>query len=172
MSHFFSPARRLLLAVGAALLSVFAINVSSACAKESQAVSNQQLVSSLHLLHSIKITLDGADHDYGGHRAAAVKDIGQAQKQLKEALHAVHKGQTTKATGGKGKGDAHPEPQKLSDAQLAAAVPTLQATIKVLEGADHDYGGHRANAVKDLKVSVTQLEKALKFSKANDQNKP
>jgi hypothetical protein len=170
MMHIFNPARKMILSTGAVALSLFASASIASAKPEPQAVSNQQLATSLHLLQSIKVTLEGADHDYGGHRAAAVKDIGQAHKQLREALHAVHKQTGAKTTGGKGA--AHPEPQKLSDAQLAEAVPALQATIKVLEGADHDYGGHRAAAVKDLKTAVSQLEKALKFSKANDQNKP
>jgi hypothetical protein len=140
---------------------------------ESQKVSNHQLSEAIHILNSVKKTLESADHDYGGHRAAAVKDIGQAEKQLREALHAHHKtAKTTTPKTGTGNKNPHPEPQKLSDAELAGAVPVLQATVTFLQGADHDYGGHKEKAIKDLNAAITQIGKALKFSKANDQNKP
>jgi hypothetical protein len=145
-------------------------------AKEPQSLSDQQLVESIHLLHSVRKTLEMADHDYGGHRADAVRDISAASKQLKLALEFVHKGKTTGAKKDQPKKGKTPmptpmEPQALSDMQLASSVPTLRATVALLQKANHDYGGHRAKAVTDLELAIRQLDAALKFSKAKDQGK-
>jgi hypothetical protein len=174
MSQYFCPARKMFLAAGAVLF-VLTGNMSAAQRKpkEPQSTSNQQLAQAIHLLQNVKVTLEAADHDYGGHRAQAVKDIGAAEKQLRVALEYIHKQRLKSGGGGKNYSRGpHPEPQKISDAQLAAAVPTLQQTAVALQNADHDYGGHRARAVTDLKAAIVQLEKALKFSAVKDQNKP
>jgi hypothetical protein len=145
--------------------------VSAAAEKakpEPQAASNHQLVEAMHVLQATKKTLEAADHDYGGHRADAVKAIGAAHHQLKLALEFVHKGKadgTGKLAGGTGKPAGNSEPQKISDMQLADAIPILKTTVRVLQKADHDYGGHRADAVRDLEGAIKELEKALEFVK-------
>ena len=55
--------------------------------QEPQALSNQQLVNGIQLLQSINFTLKAADHDYGGHRAQAVRAVGTAERQLRRALN-------------------------------------------------------------------------------------
>jgi len=193
MTQILGSARALLLASGVVVLGLSASESNPAQAKqfarklgEPQKQSNMQLVQAIHMLQSIKKTLEGADHDYGGHRADAVRDIGKAEKQLREALHAVHKmpgnpmgvvgkGAGIQGKGGAGnpgKGNAHPEPQALSNAQLAAAIPALEQVGVFLQKADHDYGGHRAAAVADLGAAITQLGTALKYAQAKDQKKP
>ncbi len=116
-----------------------------------------------------KKTLEGADHDYGGHRASAVKAIGAAQHQVKLALQTQtkhkHPGKGVQGNGkGNGKGKGR-EPQGISNMQLAEAIPILLKTMTMLEKADHDYGGHRAAAVRDLGAAVQQLKTALEFEK-------
>ncbi len=127
--------------------------------KEPQAISNAQLRQALNVLQSIKLTLEGADHDYGGHRVKAIADIGKAQKQLNLALKNAPKGK------GKSKGKPMPEPQAISDAQLAESIGFLKQTAELLKMANHDYGGHRAAALADLNQAVHQLHLALKFRK-------
>jgi hypothetical protein len=140
-------------------------------AKEPQSLSDEQLAASIVTLRSVKVTLEAADHDYGGHRAAAVRDVKAATHQLHLALDFVRKGKTVpKNTTKDPKGGN--EPQALSDAQLAAAIPVLKQTHALLKHADHDYGGHRAKAVIELHGAITQLETALKYSKAKNQQKP
>ena len=56
--------------------------------------------------------------------------------------------------------------------QYDPAIPVLKETVSFLETAKHDYGGHRAKAITDLRAAVVQLEKALKFSKTHNQDKP
>lgn len=45
------------------------------------------------------------------------------------------------------------------------AIEELREARKELETADHDFGGHRADAIKSVDHSIRQLEKALKFAK-------
>jgi hypothetical protein len=124
---------------------------------------NGQLTQALATLHTTKLVLEGANHDYGGHRAAAVRAIGGAQHQLRLAL-----GIKAGAKGNKGPKDPMPEPQDLSDMQLTNAIPVLRTTIATLNNANHDYKGHRADAVRDLTEAINQLEKALKFRKKEE----
>ena len=139
--------------------------------REPQRISNAQLHEALHVLQVTKKTLEGANHDYGGHRVEAIKAIGAAEHQLKRALQTQAKpGKPGGKTGGKpgrpGKGGGkQPEPQNISNLQLAEAIPILQRTRTLLEKADHDYGGHRAAAVRDLGAAVHQLKLALEFEK-------
>lgn len=130
--------------------------------KEPQKVSNAQLHEALHVLQRTKKTLEGADHDYGGHRVEAIKAIGAAQHQLHLALGM--NGKNKKAGGGGGKAGGK-EPQAVSNIQLGDAIGVLERTHTFLQNADHDYGGHRAAAVRDLGAAVVQLKKALEFEK-------
>ena len=88
-----------------------------------------------------------ADHDYGGHRVAAVrekkKDVKKAVQRLRLALNHGRKKPKAGQKKGPGKGPHQPEPQAVSDKQLADSIPVLQQTISVLQNANHDYGGHR-----------------------------
>lgn len=131
---------------------------------ESQKTSDQEIVQAVRILQSAQKTLALGDHDYGGHRANAVRDVGNAEKQLQEALK--YRGQ--KSSSEKLPAPVwHPEPQKLSNAQLASKIPVLKATVALLKQGDGDYGGHRAKAAADLKIAVASLERALKFVKAS-----
>jgi hypothetical protein len=53
---------------------------------EPQAISNMQLADAIPILHKTRELLEMANHDYHGHRAAAVRDLGVAIQQLKVAL--------------------------------------------------------------------------------------
>jgi hypothetical protein len=100
-------------------------------------------------LHGIKLMLEHADHDYKGHRAAAVKDLGEAIHEL-HPQHKAHTGGTQK-TGTHAKG-SH-EPQKLSDAQLRQAISKLEG----IEGhlGKHKAAHHVAHAIAELKTALT-----------------
>jgi uncharacterized protein YoxC len=134
-------------------------------------LSDMQLADSIQTLRSARLTLEMADHDYGGHRADAVRDITAAVRQLRQALEAVHKGKAI-PKGEKKKEKGGKEPQAVSDAQLTAAIPVLEQTASLLKMASNDYGGHRGQAVTDLEAAVRQLKTALKYSKEKNQEKP
>jgi len=164
--HVLQQMRWLAAPVLALVLLAGPTRAQTAVKPERQATSNQQLAKALHVLQWVKKTLEGADHDYGGHRADAVKAVGAAHHQLKLALEFVQKGAGAgKPAAGTGKPAAGSEPQAISNMELKDAIPVLKATITLLQKADHDYGGHRADAVRDLEAAVKELEKALEFVK-------
>jgi hypothetical protein len=45
------------------------------------------------------------------------------------------------------------------------AITELKEAKKELEKADHDFGGHRVDAIKAADNAIKQLEKALEFDK-------
>jgi hypothetical protein len=166
--HVLQQMRWLAAPVLALVLLAGPTRAQTAVKPERQATSNQQLAKALHILQWVKKTLEGADHDYGGHRADAVKAVGAAHHQLKLALEFVHKGTAAgagKPATGTGKPAAGTESQAVSNMELKDAIPVLKATITLLQKADHDYGGHRADAVRDLEAAVKELDKALEFVK-------
>lgn len=138
--------------------------------------ASEVLTVAVGTLQAVKITLEKADHDYGGHRAAAVHDIGVAEHQLRSAARGLagHKKSTgvTAPVRGVAGSSVHPERQVLSDQQLAQAVPQLVGTVAYLQGLPNDPGGHKAKAIRDLNAAVAQLKAALAFSKSANANKP
>ncbi len=96
-------------------------------------------------LHEIKVLLESADHDYKGHRVAAIRDINAAIRDL---------GGHGKGTGGGG----NREPQKLSDDQLKTAVADLAAIEKKLAASTHPQAATAAAAVAS---AIKELEAAL-----------
>jgi hypothetical protein len=161
-----SPGRSAVLLVAALALASLTRSAEAAPAKprrEPQRVSNAQLREAIHVLQLTKKTLEGADHDYGGHRAKAVKAIGAAEHQLRLALGSQHQGKKPGGKGGKGN-----EPQNISNVQLAEAIPIMQRTVALMEKANHDYCGHREQAIKDVNIAIHQLKAALEFEKKRE----
>jgi hypothetical protein len=58
--------------------------------------------------------------------------------------------------------DARPEERH---PHIHHAIRELREAKKELEKADHDFGGHRVEAIKAIDHAVKQLEEALKFDK-------
>ena len=141
--------------------------IAASISEAPQKLSNTQLHEALHVLQATKLTLEGADHDYGGHRVEAVRAIGAVQRQLKLALETQgkHTKPAAPGTGKSAKAGKGNEPQSVSNMQLAVAIPILHNTRLMLEKADHDYGGHRVAAVRDLSEAVKHLKVALQFEK-------
>jgi hypothetical protein len=96
-------------------------------------------------LHEIKLLLESADHDYKGHRVAAIREINAAIRDL---------GGHAKGTGGGG----NREPQTLSDEQLKTAVADLAAIEKNLGASTHPQAATAAAAVaaaiKELNIAL------------------
>jgi hypothetical protein len=170
---FFSSAGLLctVLYLGCLASPALAVPPGKAPKREPQKLSNAQLREAVAVLQATKKMLQSADHDYGGHRVDAIRDIDSAERQLSLALRSQHKGKSfgQKTVGkpgkfgtGRGKGR---EPQNISNLQLADAIVILEQTHVLLQKADHDYGGHRAAAVRDLGKAVEQLKIALTYEK-------
>jgi hypothetical protein len=100
-------------------------------------------------LHDVKGLLERADHDYKGHRAAAVKEI-------TAAIHALHPGHKHHHHGKKGKKGG--ESQALSDAQLRESIKVLNGVLAQLSRAPGEpalkAAAHVTNAVKDLELAL------------------
>jgi hypothetical protein len=158
-------------AAGLAIVALASIaNAQPAAKREPQHASDMQIRECLHVLQATKRMLESADHDYGGHRVDAIKAMNAAERQLILALETRHKrgagaGKGARASSRTGKGGKRPEPQRISNLQLADAIKIVEKTRVILEKGDHDYGGHRAAAVRDLGVVVRQLKTALNFEK-------
>ena len=161
--------------IAGSLLAAFALVIApdtcSAQKKNVQTVSNTQLTQALQVLHDTKVLLQNADHDYGGHRAAAVRDIGAAHHQLRLAMGLKPAGKNPNAIK-KGPANPMPETQEMSDMQLANAIPVLKQAVVVMNSVSNDFNGHRAEAVLKLNAAVDQLGKALAFrqGKAAEKN--
>ncbi len=93
--------------------------------------------------------LQQADHDYKGHRAAAVHEIHVAI----HSLQPVGK-KPVAPKGGTGAGKGGKEPQNVSDAQLAQAIVQLKAIAPQLANAP-------PAALTAVQTAVSQLEIAL-----------
>lgn len=57
------------------------------------------------------------------------------------------------------------EPKEEKHPRLQRAIEELRAVKLHLEKAPHDFGGHRAEAVKAVTEAIKQLELAVKFDK-------
>jgi hypothetical protein len=47
--------------------------------------------------------------------------------------------------------------------RIAAAIRELENAIRYLEAAPHDFGGHKAAAIRDARAAVLQLRAALAY---------
>jgi hypothetical protein len=99
-------------------------------------------------LHQVRILLEHADHDYQGHRAAAVKEISGAIGVLDPRNRFKDKD-----TGGNN------ELQALSDEQLREAIGVLANDAAILSAISHPKAakafGHVGNAIRDLEVALS-----------------
>ena len=83
--------------------------------------------------------LEGVPHDFGGHKAAAIRDSRAAIVQLRQLAEA----------------EGHP--------RIAAAIRELEEVIRYLEAAPHDFGGHRAAAIRDARAAIRELRLAEEY---------
>ena len=113
----------------------------------------------LHELREARTELKEADHDFGGHREKALKDVEEAIKQIDKALKA--KGDDIKSPG---KHEVDYTKYK-HQPHIHHAIHELKETRTELKEAKHDFGGHREQALKDVDRAIKQLELALEFAK-------
>ena len=52
--------------------------------------------------------------------------------------------------------------------RIAKAIHELEDAIAYLEAAPHDFGGHKAAAIRDSRAAVEQLRKALAYRERED----
>ena len=52
--------------------------------------------------------------------------------------------------------------------RIAAAIRELEEAIRYMEAAPHDFGGHKAEAIRSSRQAVTALRRALAFRARRD----
>jgi hypothetical protein len=114
----------------------------------------------VHELHRIKHTMSVANHNYNGHRVKAMHEIGHAVHELKKEAHLRgHKGAMKPPTG--------PEPQPISDAQMAKSAEALKDVLTQLESLATT--PRRTKAANHINAAVKQVGLALEFRKQKEQ---
>ncbi|MBS1707920.1 MAG: hypothetical protein JSS65_04270 [Armatimonadetes bacterium] len=104
---------------------------------------------------------------YQGHRVAAIQETKDADKEIALGLRfdRNHEGRGAGAQAAQNDND---DPAKHSKEQVARsnrmlvqAGEILVGAKKQLQGAEHDYGGHRVKAVQEIDEALKQIETAL-----------
>jgi len=114
----------------------------------------------LRELRVARTELKEAAHDFGGHRVKALEATDAAIKQIDVALRAT--GDTIK---GAGKVDPDIYKKYSYHPHIHHALYELREVRTELREAKHDFGGHRAAALRDTNVAIEQLELCLKFAR-------
>jgi hypothetical protein len=99
-------------------------------------------------LESARATLNKADHDYSGHRAAAVNS-------LSNTIHHLQHGKAHPSPGQHFVAGKNKEPQSESDAKLQQALATLQ-------GVSAPAGPQAAVVKTGVSKAIADIQKALK----------
>jgi hypothetical protein len=55
--------------------------------------------------------------------------------------------------------------------RIAKAIHELEGAIQYMEAAPHDFGGHKADAIRDSRQAIEQLRKALAYRERADNRK-
>lgn len=53
--------------------------------------------------------------------------------------------------------------EAMNHPRIAAAIREMEEAIRYMEAAPHDFGGHKAAAIRDTRAAIVQLRKALAF---------
>jgi hypothetical protein len=58
--------------------------------------------------------------------------------------------------------------EEASHPRIATAIRELEEAIRYMEAAPHDFGGHKAAAIRDSRTAITQLRLALAYRAKKD----
>jgi hypothetical protein len=121
----------------------------------------------LHELHQAAKLLEKVDHDYDGHRKAALAEVHKAIKGMQHHGQHQHGGQHLTSAGGQqsgGKGQTgqhrrhQHEKQGNSDAQMKEARTLLENVEKHLHQGRHGHG----HMGKEIRHAIHQIDQGLK----------
>jgi len=96
--------------------------------------------------------------DYGGYKERAIDKLNAADGEMQAAIGFVHQP-------GVQNGSHNPH---LSDANLNYVKEHVETAIARLNQDSHDYGGHRAAAVNDLRQADSYINSALSYDGSHD----
>jgi hypothetical protein len=148
VGQIYQRGRKVFVAAGV-LLGLLLVGGAGAKNPEAAKTAPSPFAAEVGELHKVKALLEKADHDYKGHRAAAVKELTAAIHDLAAGAH-----QHPHANPGKG----NKETQALSDAQLKEAVEQLRTVHKQLSAA-----GAPATAAAAVERAIKELHRALEI---------
>lgn len=138
------------------LLGVVSWQVPSSVAGESK---YPHMHHALRELREARTQLKEANHDFGGHKVKAIEGVDAAIKKIDESLKGA--GDNTKGTG---KVDPGIYKKYVNHPHIHHAIHELKEARIELKEAKHDFGGHRAAAIRDINYAIEQLELCLKFA--------
>jgi hypothetical protein len=61
--------------------------------------------------------------------------------------------------------------EKAAHPRIVKAINALEDAIAYMKEAPHDFGGHKADAIRDSEQALKQLREALKYREVKDQKK-
>jgi len=102
--------------------------------------------------------LNSDDSDYGGYKHQAIGKLSAADSEMQAAIAFVQKP-------GVVNGSKNPH---LSDANLAYVKEHVETAIDRLSQDSHDYGGHRTDAVNDLRQADSYINSALSYDNSHE----
>ncbi len=126
--------------------AVAAAQIATPPTEPLQGRSNQNIRESYGRVVELIDELGLDDHDYRGHRVAAIFALNAAKGQLLEALRVRRQLERNQGN---------------SNASIAYAQRAVARTIEMLQRDDADYAGHRVNAITDLQTAASDLQQAL-----------
>ncbi|HLX03849.1 MAG TPA: hypothetical protein VKS80_17215 [Trinickia sp.] len=115
-----------------------------------QRASNENVEDVKTIVERSIAMLQSDAHDYGGFRYKAVVTLEAARDQLGEAIafREAHSGEN---------------PATASDENLRFTRLYLERAVDMLQHDQHDYAGHRVNAIADIQSAQANLAAALKL---------
>lgn len=107
--------------------------------------------------------------DYGGHRAAAVNDLGSVQADLNAALRydGNHDRFADRRIIVPSQTQSWQRGQGASNQNIEAVDAYLQSAANALEQDQHDYDGFRVKAIAGIEAARAQLRQAIAYSNQN-----
>jgi hypothetical protein len=143
------------LGIAALVVGLLAVAPAVANPNKTTAPATGPIAGILKDIHGTVALLNAANHDYNGHRAKAVHYLKEAAHALEQSPHHhAHHHHTTTV-----KAPAVHEDQKVSDAQLRAAVQQIKADMTVV--AALPASSHHQKALVDLAAAIKELDVAL-----------
>jgi hypothetical protein len=112
-------------------------------------------------------------HDYNGHRAAAVADIDRARSDIASALAYDNSHErynlSSAAMANVTAETAFENSQNGSDRNLTYVKAYLERALDMLRNDNHDYGGYRVKAIADIEAARDQIATALRQDTRGEQ---
>lgn len=125
---------------------------TSSSSTSPRATERREVHAAIHTLERAKMALERANHDFGGHRTAALRSVDGALHELHLAAGQEVRAQT-------------PREERLEDREIHRAIVDLERARRDMETAKHDFGGRRAETLRAVDESLRELRLAAEAEK-------